>query len=334
MLDYKGSGMSVMELSHRSTWFQDIMDEAQQLLRDLLSIPDTYSVLFVQGGASTQFYMVPANLMNPSGKMDYVNTGAWSKKAIAEAKMMGDVNVVADSSDKTFSYIPEVDPQKVRKDSSYLHITTNNTIYGTRFDDPPGVEIPLVSDMSSCILSERINVADYALIYAGAQKNIGPSGVTTVIVKKDLIGKNQDIPTMLDYKTHEEAGSMYNTPPTYAIYIMKLVFENLVRMGGVGAMEENNKKKASLVYDAIDSSKLFKAHVENEKDRSLMNIPFFSDSDEINKAFLKEAEEMGMVNLKGHRSVGGMRASIYNAMPLEGCQRLAAFIQDFDNKNS
>ena len=334
MLNYNGSGMSVMELSHRSSWFQEIMDEAQALLRELLIIPSDYSVLFLQGGASTQFLMVPLNLMNESRQFDYVNTGAWSKKAIAEAKKMADVKIVGDSSDANFSYIPKIKPQEVRTDSAYIHITSNNTIYGTRFSELPKVAIPIVSDMSSMILSEPIQVSDYGLIYAGAQKNIGPSGVTAVIVRKDLIGINADIPTMMDYKTHEDSGSMFNTPPTYAIYIMKLVFEELKKQGGVEAMAELNRKKAKLIYDAIDGSKIFNAHVNEPSDRSLMNIPFFSNSEDINKAFLEEANENGMVTLKGHRSVGGMRASIYNAMPTEGCEKLSKFITDFDRRYS
>jgi len=334
MLNYRGSGMSVMEMSHRSSFFQEIMNEAGNLLRELMGIPDNYEVLFLQGGASTQFLMVPMNLLNETGKMDYVNTGSWSKKAIKEAEKLGDVNVVADSSDKTFSYIPEIDTSAIREDSSYLHITSNNTIYGTRFSSLPETNIPIVSDMSSGILSEVINVSDYGLIYAGAQKNIGPSGVTVVIVRPDLVGKNENIPTMLNYKTHVERGSMFNTPPTYAIYIAKLVFEYLKESGGVGAMEEINRKKANLIYSAIDASKLFNTHVQNEKDRSRMNIPFFSESPEINNKFLKEAEAQGMVTLKGYRSVGGMRASIYNAMPLKGCEKLANFISEFDAQNT
>ncbi len=334
MLDYKGSGMSVMELSHRSTWFQDIMDEAGKLLRELMNIPDNYEVLFLQGGASTQFLMLPLNLLNESKKVDYINTGAWSKKAIAEAKKQGDVKIVADSSDKTFSYIPTIDPSELRADASYLHLTSNNTIYGTRFSKLPETDVPIISDMSSMILSEVIDVNDYGLIYAGAQKNIGPSGVTVVIVRSDLVGDNDQIPTILNYKTHIDGGSMFNTPPTYAIYMAKLVFEYLKELGGVEAMEKINQQKASLVYNAIDNSNLFRTHVPDEADRSLMNVPFFAESDEINKKFIAEAEAVGLVTLKGHRSVGGMRASIYNAMPLAGCEKLASFIQEFDSKNS
>ncbi len=334
MLNYKGSGMSVMELSHRSGWFSEIMDDAQGLLRELMHIPDNYRVLFLQGGASLQFLMAPMNLMNDSKKMDYVNTGAWSKKAIAEAKKLGDVKVVADSSDKTFSYIPSIDPAEIRKDAAFIHFTFNNTIYGTRFTDLPQTNIPLITDMSSGILSEVIDVSDYGLIYAGAQKNIGPAGVTIVIVRDDLIGKKEHLPSMLDYKKYADNNSMFNTPPTYAIYMAKLVFEHLKEQGGVEAMEQVNREKARMVYDEIDNSKLFRAHVAGEKDRSLMNIPFFSDSEEINSRFLSEAENQGLLTLKGHRSVGGMRASIYNAMPLEGCRKLADFIKKFDAKNA
>jgi len=334
MLDYRGSGMSVMELSHRSFYFEEIMDDARHLLRELMQIPDNYEVLFLQGGASTQFLMVPLNLMNEGKKADYVNTGAWAKKAIAEVKKQWDVKVVGDSSDKTFSYIPSIDSSEMREEASYLHLTSNNTIYGTHFSELPQTSVPIVADMSSEILSKKIDVSDYGLVYAGAQKNIGPSGLTIVIVRSDLVGKNENIPTMLDYKTQVEAGSMFNTPPTYAIYIAKLVFEYLKSLGGVEAMEAINKKKAKMIYDAIDNSTLFKAHVPDEKDRSQMNIPFFAESDEINKKFIAEAETEDLFTLKGHRSVGGMRASIYNAMPMEGCEKLAEFIQKFDANNS
>ncbi len=336
MLDYKGCGMGVMELSHRSKIYQEIIDEAEADLRKLMDIPENYKVLFLQGGASTQFYMLAINLM-ANKKADYVNTGAWSKKAIKEAKAIGDVKIVGDSSDKTFSYIPEI--EGVRDDADYLHITTNNTIYGTKMDLPK-VSVPVVADMSSNIMSEVINVKDYAMIYAGAQKNIGPAGVTIVIIREDLIGKVENLPTMMDYKTHADKGSMFNTPPTYGIYMCGLVFKHMLANGGVAAYEKLNKEKAEIIYKAIDESKLFVAHVNSAKDRSLMNIPFFTDkekyenADEINKKFLKEAEEEGLVTLKGHRSVGGMRASIYNAMPIEGCQKLADFIREFDKKNA
>ena len=323
-----------MELSHRSQQFLEIIESAEQSLRNLMNIPDNYKVLFLQGGASLQFLMVPMNLLNESKKAEYVNTGAWSKKAIAEGKNIGDVNIVADSSDKTFSYIPEIDPDKLREDSSYLHITSNNTIYGTRFPTLPATHLPIVTDMSSMILSEPIDVSKYGIIYAGAQKNIGPSGVTTVIIREDLIGNVENLPSMLDYQKYADTGSLYNTPPTYAIYIARLVFERLERFGGVDAIHKINKQKAKMVYDAIDHSRLFKAHVQSTRDRSIMNIPFFAADDEINKKFIAEADKAGLKTLKGHRSVGGMRASIYNAMQIEGCEKLVEFIRDFDVANS
>lgn len=334
MLNYHDSGMGVMELSHRSKWYQEIIDSAEAGLRKLMNIPDNYKVLFLQGGASLQFAMVPMNLMK-NKKADFVNTGVWSKKAIAEAKKFGQVKLVGDSSDKTFSYVPELDPATFTPDADYFHVTSNNTIYGTKLMDLPDTNgVPVVADMSSNILSEEFDMTKYALIYGGAQKNIGPAGVTFVIIREDLVGQIEGIPTMLDYKTHVDAGSMFNTPPTWGIYILRLVFDHMIKLGGVKYYEELNRKKAKIVYDAIDNSKLFKAHVQAEKDRSLMNIPFFTDSDDLNKKFLAEAEAAGMVNLKGHRSVGGMRASIYNAMPIEGCEKLAAFLTEFDKNNA
>ncbi|MFO7810542.1 MAG: 3-phosphoserine/phosphohydroxythreonine transaminase [Candidatus Delongbacteria bacterium] len=334
MLNFNNSGMGVMELSHRSKWFQDVIDSAEEGLRKLMNIPDNYKVLFLQGGASTQFAMIPMNLMK-NNKADYVNTGAWSKKAIKEGKRFGDVKVVGDSSDKTFSYIPELDPSTFTADADYFHVTSNNTIYGTKLMDLPDTgNVPVVADMSSNILSEEFDMTKYGLIYGGAQKNIGPAGVTFVIIRDDLIYENEDLPTMLNYKTHAEKGSMFNTPPTWGIYILKLVFDNMLKLGGVPYYQQLNEKKASMIYEAIDDSKLFKAHVQAKKDRSLMNIPFFTDSDELNKKFLAEAEAKEMVNLKGHRSVGGMRASVYNAMPLEGCEKLCDFIIEFDKNNA
>jgi phosphoserine aminotransferase len=334
MLNYEGCGMGVMELSHRSAIYQSIIDSAEEGIRKLMDIPENYKVLFLQGGASTQFIMIPMNLAK-NKKVDFVNTGNWSKTAIAEAEKYGiDVNVIASSADSTFSFFPEIDETKIRKDADYLHITTNNTIYGTKITDLPKTDVPIVADMSSNIMSEKINVSDYGLIYAGAQKNIGPAGVTIVIVREDLLGLVEGLPTMLDYRTHVKKGSMHNTPPTYSIYMAKLVFDYMLENGGVSYYEELNKKKAEIVYNAIDNSKLFKAHVAKGKDRSLMNIPFFTDSDDINKKFLDEAGKQGLVTLKGHRNVGGMRASIYNAMPIEGCEKLAKFIEEFDKANS
>jgi len=334
MLNYQGCGMSVMELSHRSSTYQKIIDDAEAGLRKLMDIPANYKVLFLQGGASMQFAMIPMNF-GINKKADYINSGEWSGKAIKEAKKLGmDVNVVASSDASTFSFFPEVDVSKVRKDADYLHITSNNTIYGTKCMEAPKVSIPLIADMSSNIMSEKFDVKDYAMIYAGAQKNIGPAGVVIVIIREDMIGKVSGLPTMLDYKTHVDSGSMFNTPPTYGIYIAKLVFDHMLSLGGVAYYEELNKKKAAIIYDAIDNSKLFKAHVKPGKDRSLMNIPFFTDKPELNDKFLKEASAEGLVTLKGHRSVGGMRASVYNAMPIEGCQKLADFIKKFDQANS
>jgi phosphoserine aminotransferase len=334
MLNYEGCGMGVMELSHRSAVYQSIIDSAEEGIRKLMEIPENYKVLFLQGGASTQFIMIPMNLAK-NKKVDFVNTGNWSKTAIAEAEKYGvDVNVIASSADSTFSFFPEIDASKIRKDADYLHITTNNTIYGTKINELPKTDVPIVADMSSNIMSEKINVSDYGLIYAGAQKNIGPAGVTIVIIREDLIGLVEGLPTMLDYKTHVKKGSMHNTPPTYGIYMAKLVFDHMLENGGISYYEELNNKKAEIVYNAIDNSKLFKPHVAKGKDRSLMNIPFFSDSDELNKKFLDEAAKQGLVTLKGHRNVGGMRASIYNAMPIEGCEKLAKFIEEFDKANS
>lgn len=334
MLDYQGCGMSVMELSHRSGIYQKIIDDAEAGLRKLMGIPANYKVLFLQGGASLQFLMIPMNL-GKNKKADFINTGEWSTKAIKEAKKFGmDVNVVASSEESTFNHFPEIDPAKVRKDADYLHITSNNTIFGTKCMKVPQVSIPVVADMSSNIMSEKINVSDYGIIYAGAQKNIGPAGVVIVIIREDLIGLVEGLPTMLDFATHVKAASMFNTPPTYGIYIAKLVFDHMLSLGGVEYFEKLNREKAQIVYDAIDNSKLFKAHVKPGEDRSLMNIPFFAESEDVNKKFLKEAEAAGLVTLKGHRSVGGMRASIYNAMPIEGCKKLAEFIKEFDQENS
>lgn len=334
MLNYDDSGMSVMELSHRSSTYQKVIDAAEAGLRKLMSIPDNYHVLFLQGGASLQFHMICANF-SVNKKADYVHTGQWSKKAIAEAKKFGmDVNVIASSEDSVFSYFPEVDESKIRKDADFVHITSNNTIYGTKYMKPLKTQVPVIADMSSNIMSENFDVKDYAMIYAGAQKNIGPAGVTIVIIRNDMVGKVQGVPTMLDYKTHVDNGSMFNTPPTYGVYIAKLVFDHMIDKGGVSYYEELNKKKAAIVYDAIDNSKMFKAHVKPGEHRSLMNIPFFTDSDDLNKKFLEQAQKEGLVTLKGHRSVGGMRASIYNAMPIEGCQKLADFMARFEKENS
>ncbi|MDR2728275.1 MAG: 3-phosphoserine/phosphohydroxythreonine transaminase [Chitinispirillales bacterium] len=334
MLDYQGTGTSVMEMSHRSNAFIAIANDAEKLLRELMDIPANYKVLFLQGGASTQFAMVPLNLMGENGKADYVNTGMWSKKAISEAKKYGKVNVVATSDDKNFNYIPELKKEMFDPQASYVHITTNNTIFGTRFNSLPDTgSVPLVADMSSNILSEVYDVSKFGIIYAGAQKNIGPAGVTIVIIREDLLGRELPItPTMLGYKIHAENESMYNTPPCYPLYIAKLVFEWLKGKGGVKAMQKINEDKAAMLYGFLDNSKLFKGTVEKQF-RSLMNIPFVLPTEELNSAFIKQATAAGFINLKGHRSVGGMRASIYNAMPVEGVQKLVDFMKNFENQN-
>ncbi len=334
MMNYDGSGMSVMEMSHRSKVYQSIIDGAEKALRELMNIPSNYKVLFLQGGASMQFAMIPLNLMK-NGKADYVNTGEWSTKAIKEAQRFGDVKVVASSEPEVFNHLPSINENEFRADADYVHMTSNNTIFGTSFKKYPDVKgKPLVVDMSSDILSKVIDVNDFAMIYAGAQKNIGPAGVTVVIIREDLIGyARPETPTMLNYKTHADAGSMFNTPPTYGIYLAKLGFEHLLSIGGVPAIEKINVQKAAMLYDAIDNSKLFKCHVQNKEDRSIMNIPFRTDSEDFDKKFLAEAAKEGLVTLSGHRKTGGMRASIYNAMPVEGVEKLVAFIKKFDNEN-
>ena len=336
MLDYEGSGQSVMEMSHRSKVYQSIIDKTEALLREIMNIPENYKVLFLQGGASSQFAMVPLNLMTGSGKADYIVTGQWAKKAYKEAARYGDVKAVASSEDKTFSYIPKVAKEDFRPDADYVHICMNNTIYGTVYHDLPDTgDLPLVADISSCVLSKPIDVTKFGVLYAGAQKNMAPSGVTVVIIREDLIGKAMDItPTMFNYQTHADNGSMFNTPPCYTIYIMKLVLEWIQEnFGGLEKMQELNEKKAKLLYDFLDNSKLFKGTVVPE-DRSLMNVPFITGNDELDAKFVKESTAAGLVNLKGHRSVGGMRASIYNAMPLEGVEKLVAFMEQFEKENT
>ena len=335
MLDYQGSGQSVMEMSHRSKVYQGIIDEAEALQRELMNIPANYKVLFLQGGASSQFAMVPLNLMTGSGKADYVLTGQWATKAYKEAARYGQAHVVASSKDKTFSYIPELDPDTFTKDADYFHICMNNTIYGTVYHELPQTgDVPLVADISSCILSRPIDVSKFGLLYAGAQKNMAPAGLTVVIVREDLIGHAQDIcPTMFNYQIHADNGSMFNTPPCYTIYIAMLVLRWLRdTIGGLDAMQKINEKKAGLLYDYLDQSKLFHGTVV-PKDRSLMNAPFVTGSDEMDAKFVKEATAAGFVNLKGHRTVGGMRASMYNAMPVEGVEKLVAFMKDFEQRN-
>ena len=334
MLDYKGTGMSMMEMSHRSKAYQNIIDEAEADLRELMQIPDNYKVLFLQGGASQQFAAVPMNLMK-NGVADYIITGTWAKKAYQEAKLYGKANVVASSEDATYSYIPDCSDLPISEEADYVYICENNTIYGTKFWQLPNTKGKiLVSDVSSCFLSEPVDVSQYGMIYGGVQKNIGPAGVVIAIIREDLISDEclPGTPTMLKYKTHADNGSMYNTPPAYGIYICGKVFKWLKAQGGLAAMKAYNEKKAKILYDFLDESKLFKGTVV-KKDRSLMNVPFITGDKDLDAKFVKEAEAAGFVNLKGHRSVGGMRASIYNAMPIEGVEKLVAFMKDFEEKN-
>ncbi len=334
MLEYGTSGQSVMEMSHRSKEYQAIIDAAEADLRDIMNIPDNYTVLFLQGGASTQFAMVPFNLMNKNGKADYIITGQWAKKAYKEAARYGKARAIASSEDKTFSYIPKITPDMIDPEADYVHICMNNTIYGTKWHKLPECgNVPLVADISSCILSEPIDVSKFGLLYAGAQKNVAPAGLTIVIVRNDLLGNAMDItPTMLNYVTHSENGSMFNTPPCYTIYIAGLVFKWIKELGGLEKMKEINENKAKILYDFLDGSKLFKGTVVPE-DRSLMNVPFITGDEELDAKFVKAAKEAGFVNIKGHRSVGGMRASIYNAMPTEGVIKLVEFMKKFEEEN-
>lgn len=333
---YGNSGMSVMEMSHRSKDFEDIIHKAEANLRELMNIPENYSVLFLQGGGSTQFAMIPMNLMNKNNKADFVKTGQWSKKAISEAERYGKVNVVASSEDAVFNYIPKLDPATFDKDADYFYMTLNNTIYGTHIPDskiPDTNGVPIVGDMSSNILAETYDVSKFGLLFAGAQKNLGPAGVTIAIVRNDLMGNEMDItPTMLKYATHAKEGSLYNTPPTFAIYFAGLVFEWVKSIGGVAAMQALNEEKAAHIYNFLDNSSLFKGTVVPE-DRSLMNVPFILPTEELNADFIAKAKAAGFVNLKGHRTVGGMRASIYNAMPLAGVQELVKFMEKFELAN-
>lgn len=335
MMDYKGSGMSVMEMSHRSKTYETIINEAEADLRELLNIPDNYKVLFLQGGASQQFAMVPMNLFkNRVG--DYIITGMWAKKAYQEASLYGKANAVASSSDKTFSYIPDVTDLPISEDADYVYICENNTIYGTKYKTLPNTKgKDLVADLSSCFLSEPVDVSKYGLIFAGAQKNVGPAGVVIAIIREDLVTEDvlPGTPTMLRYKTHVDTGSLYNTPPAYGIYICGKVFKWLKNLGGLEAMKEINEKKAAMLYDFLDQSKMFKGTVVKE-DRSLMNVPFVTGDEELDALFVKESKAAGFENLKGHRSVGGMRASIYNAMPTEGVEKLVAFMKDFEEKHA
>ena len=334
MLDYRGTGMSVMEMSHRSKPYQTIIDEAEEDLRALMGIPANYKVLFMQGGASQQFAMVPMNLMK-NKVADYIITGQWAKKAWQEAQMYGQANAVASSADKTFSYIPDCSDLPISPDADYVYICENNTIYGTKFHQLPNTKgKDLVSDVSSCFLSEPVDVTKYGMLYGGVQKNIGPAGVVIAVIREDLITEDvlPGTPTMLRYKTHADNGSMYNTPPAYGIYICGKVFKWLRSIGGLEEMKAYNEKKAAILYNFLDASQLFQGTVV-KKDRSLMNVPFVTGSADMDARFVKAASEAGFVNLKGHRSVGGMRASIYNAMPMEGVEKLVQFMEKFEKEN-
>ena len=335
MLDYNGSGMSVMEMSHRSKVFDEIIQTAEADLRDLLNIPDNYKVLFLQGGASQQFAMIPMNLMK-NRVADYIVTGQWAKKAWQEAQKYGTANKIASSEDKTFSYIPDCSDLPISPDADYVYICENNTIYGTKYKTLPNTKGKiLVSDVSSCFLSEPMDVTKYGIVYGGVQKNIGPAGLVIAIIREDLITEDvlPGTPTMLTYKTHADANSLYNTPNCYGIYICGKVFKWLKKQGGLEAMKERNEKKAKVLYDYLDGSKLFKGTVEPAS-RSLMNVPFVTGDKELDAKFVKEAEAAGLVNLKGHRTVGGMRASIYNAMPIEGVEALVEFMKKFEKENA
>lgn len=334
MLDYNGSGQSVMEMSHRSKVYDEIIKTAEADFRELAGVPDNYKVLFLQGGASTQFAMIPMNLMK-NKVADYIVTGQWAKKAWQEAGNFGTANKIASSEDKTFTYIPDVSDLPISDDADYVYICQNNTIYGTRYKELPNTKGKiLVSDISSMFLSEPMDVSKYGIVYGGVQKNVGPAGVTIVVIREDLITEDvlPGTPTMLKYKTHADNDSLYNTPPAYNIYVCGLVFKWLKKMGGLAEMKKINEEKAKVLYDYLDASKMFKGTVVPEY-RSLMNVPFVTDSDDLNKKFIAEADAAGFVNLKGHRTVGGMRASIYNAMPIEGVKKLVEFMEKFEEEN-
>ncbi len=334
MLDYEGSGQSVMEMSHRSKVYDSIIKGAESLLRELMNIPDNYKVLFLQGGASTQFAAIPLNFMNGSGKADFIITGQWAKKAFSEAKKYGDVKAVASSEDEVYTYIPKTSKEDFRSDADYVYICMNNTIYGTVYKELPDTgDVPLIADISSCFLSEPLDVTKFGMVYGGAQKNVAPAGLTIAIIREDLLGKARDItPTMLNYQIHADNDSLYNTPPCYTIYICKLVLEWIKNLGGLEKMKELNEAKAKMPYDFLVNSKLFKGTVRKE-DRSLMNVPFVTGNEELDAKFVKESTAAGLVNLKGHRTVGGMRASIYNAMPIEGVKALVEFMEKFEKEN-
>lgn len=334
MMDYRGSGQSVMEMSHRSKTFDKIIKDAEALMRELYQVPDNYKVLFLQGGASAQFSAIPLNFMNGSGKADYIITGQWAKKAYQEAQKYGDVQAVASSADKTFSYIPKTAAADFQDDADYVYICMNNTIYGTVYKElPPVGDKVLIADVSSCALSQPLDISKFGMVYFGAQKNVAPAGLVVAIIREDLLGNARPTtPVMMNYKVQADADSLYNTPPCWCIYICKLVLEWIKALGGLEAMEKRNREKAKLLYDFLDNSKLFHGTVVPE-DRSLMNVPFVTGNADLDAKFVKEAEAAGLVNLKGHRTVGGMRASIYNAMPLEGVQALVTFMQKFEEEN-
>lgn len=335
MLDYGGTGTSVMEMSHRSKAFQDIIESAEALVREIYKVPDNYKVMFVQGGASTQFAAIPLNFMNGSGKADYILTGRWANMAFKEAKKYGDVVAAASSEDTTYTYIPDTTRESFRPDADYVYICMNNTIYGTKYQYIPDTgDIPLIADVSSCFFSEPLDISKFAVVYGGAQKNVAPAGLVIVIAREDMLGNARDYtPTLLDYKIHADNGSMYNTPPCWTIYMCKLVLEWIKDLGGLEKMKEINEKKAKILYDYLDSSKLFKGTVV-KKDRSLMNVPFVIGDKDMEAKFIKEATEAGFINLKGHKTVGGMRASIYNAMPVEGVEKLVEFMKKFEAENA
>ena len=335
MLDYQGCGQSVMEMSHRSKVFDKIIKDAEALMRELYNVPDNYKVLFLQGGASAQFSAIPLNFMNGSGKADYIITGQWAKKAFAEAQKYGDVVAAASSADKTFTYIPKTKPEDFREDADYVYICMNNTIYGTVYKElPPVGDKVLIADVSSCALSEPLDISKFGMVYFGAQKNVAPAGLVVAIIREDLLGNARDItPVMMNYKIQADADSLYNTPPCWTIYICKLVLEWIKNdIGGLEKMKERNEKKAKLVYDYLDQSTFYKAHSDKEN-RSLMNVTFTTPNKDLDAKFVKESIEAGMTNLKGHRSVGGIRASIYNAMPYEGVEKLVAFMKEFEENN-
>ncbi|MDD6807726.1 MAG: 3-phosphoserine/phosphohydroxythreonine transaminase [Oscillospiraceae bacterium] len=335
LLDYQGTGESVMEMSHRSKEYDAIIKGAEALLRELMEIPDNYKVLFLQGGATTQFAAIPMNFMNGSGKADYIISGQWSNKAYKEATKYGDVKVVATSKEQNFSCVPEVDKNELRPDADYVYICLNETVHGNIMRTLPNTgNVPLIADISSCFLSEPLDVTKFGMVYGGAQKNVAPAGLTICIIREDLLGNARDYtPSMLDYALMAENDSLYNTPPCYNIYICKLVLEWIKNLGGLEAMAKRNYKKAEILYNFLDNSKMFRGTVV-PKDRSIMNVPFVTDSDELNAEFVKACTENGFINIKGHRSVGGMRASIYNAMPIEGVEKLVEFMKKFEEEHT